>query len=62
MEDLTFDDETLYETEKRLDQINGLKAKYGRTMRKSWNIRIHSSKKLEKVARYEENFLKPGKI
>ena len=32
VEDLNFDDETFYETEKRLDLINNLKAKYGQSI------------------------------
>ena len=32
MEDLNFDDETFFETEKRLDLINNLKAKYGQSI------------------------------
>lgn len=57
VEDLSFDDETLYETEKRLDQINGLKAKYGRTIEKILEYQNTQQQKLEKLARYEENFL-----
>ena len=30
--DLNFDEETFFETEKRLDLINGLKAKYGQSI------------------------------
>ena len=57
VEDLSFDDETLYETEKRLDQINGLKAKYGRTIEEILEYQNTQQQKLEKLARYEENFL-----
>lgn len=57
VEDLSFDDETFYETEKRLDQINGLKAKYGRTMEEILEYQNTQQQKLEKLARYEENFL-----
>ena len=32
LDDMVFDDETFYETEKRLDILNGLKAKYGQTI------------------------------
>lgn len=57
VEDLSFDDETFYETEKRLDQINGLKAKYGRTIEEILEYQNTQQQKLEKLARYEENFL-----
>lgn len=57
VEDLSFDDETFYETEKRLDQINGLKAKYGRTIEEILEYQNKQQQKLEKLARYEENFL-----
>lgn len=57
VEDLSFDDETFYETEKRLNQINGLKAKYGRTIEEILEYQNTQQQKLEKLARYEENFL-----
>lgn len=57
VEDLSFDDETFYETEKRLDQINGLKAKYGRTIEEILEYQNTQQQKLEKLARYEENIL-----
>lgn len=57
VEDLSFDDKTFYETEKRLDQINGLKAKYGRTIEEILEYQNTQQQKLEKLARYEENFL-----
>ena len=57
VEDLSFDDETFYETEKHLDQINGLKAKYGRTIEEILEYQNTQQQKLEKLARYEENFL-----
>ena len=57
VEDLSFYDETFYETEKRLDQINGLKAKYGRTIEEILEYQNTQQQKLEKLARYEENFL-----
>ena len=57
VEDLSFDNETFYETEKRLDQINGLKAKYGRTIEEILEYQNTQQQKLEKLARYEENFL-----
>ena len=36
VEDLCFDEETFFETEKRLDLINNLKAKYGQS--RNWKI------------------------
>ena len=58
VEDLSFDDETFYETERRLDLINGLKAKYGRTIEEIHAYEKGQQKKLEELSRYEENFLK----
>lgn len=58
LEELTFDDEAFYETEKRLDLLNSLKAKYGRTIEDILNYRDRQQKKLEKLEKYEENFQK----
>lgn len=58
VEDLSFDDETFYETERRLDLINGLKAKYGRTIEDILAYQERQQKKLEDLSKYEENFLK----
>ena len=55
MDSLTFDEETFFETEKRLDLINGLKAKYGREIKDIFVYRDQQKKKLEKLHRYEEN-------
>lgn len=55
VEDLSFDDEVFYETEKRLDLINGLKAKYGRTIEDILNYQEKQQKKLEKLSGYEQN-------
>ena len=55
VEDLNFDDETFYETEKRLDLINNLKAKYGQTIEEIQNM-ANQKQKLEDLDRYEELF------
>ncbi|MCF0134089.1 MAG: DNA repair protein RecN [Blautia sp.] len=55
---LIFDEEVFYETEKRLDLINGLKAKYGQSIEK---IRDYQAKQLEKLdilRKYDENLQK----
>lgn len=67
VDDLNFDDEAFYETEKRLDTINGLKAKYGRTIEdiqeyclkqnKNWKIWINmrnASTKQKKISKRAE--------
>jgi len=58
VEELTFDEESFYETEKRLDLINGLKAKYGRTIEEILAYKEKQQKKLEELSRYEENLQK----
>lgn len=55
VEELTFDEESFYETEKRLDLLNGLKAKYGRTIEEILAYKEKQQKKLEELSRYEEN-------
>ena len=55
LEELTFDEGEFYETERRLDLINGLKAKYGREIKDIFVYRDQQKKKLEKLNRYEEN-------
>ena len=56
VDDLNFDDEAFYETEKRLDTINGLKAKYGRTIEDSQEYCLKQKQKLENLDKYEERF------
>lgn len=56
VEDITFDDETFYETEKRLNLLNGLKAKYGKTIEDILAYQEEQQKKLEDIDRYEERF------
>ena len=55
LEDLTFDEGEFYETERRLDLINGLKAKYGRTIEEIGAYCSQQKEKLEKIRRFEEN-------
>ena len=56
VDDLNFDDEAFYETEKRLDMINGLKAKYGRTIEDIQEYCLKQKQKLENLDKYEERF------
>lgn len=56
VDDLNFDDEAFYETEKRLDMINGLKAKYGRTIEEIQEYCLKQKQKLENLDKYEERF------
>ena len=58
VEELNFDDETFYETEKRLDLINNLKAKYGQSIEEIQAYCKKQRQKLEDLDRYEENFQK----
>lgn len=56
LDDLTFDDETFYETEKRLDLVNNLKAKYGQDIAQILAYQEKQQQKLDQLTRYEENF------
>ena len=56
VDDLNFDDEAFYETEKRLDTINGLKAKYGRTIEDIQEYCLKQKQKLENLDKYEVRF------
>ena len=56
VDDLNFDDEAFYETEKRLDTINGLKAKYGRTIEDIQEYCLKQKQKQENLDKYEERF------
>ena len=56
VDDLILDDEAFYETEKRLDTINGLKAKYGRTIEDIQEYCLKQKQKLENLDKYEERF------
>ena len=57
VEDLSFDEETFFETEKRLDLINNLKAKYGQSIEEIQKVwRQRQQQKLADLDRYEERF------
>ena len=56
VDELNFDGETFYETEKRLDLINNLKAKYGQSIEAIHTYCGNQKQKLEDLDRYEENF------
>lgn len=58
VDELNFDDETFYETERRLDLINNLKAKYGQSIEDIEAYCEKQKQKLENLDRYEENFQK----
>lgn len=53
MQDMTFDDETFKETEERLNDINGLKLKYGNTIEKILEYKEAMILKYEKLFDYE---------
>lgn len=55
LDDLTFDDETFFETEQRLDLINGLKAKYGQQIEGILEYQEKQQKKLDHLVKFEEN-------
>lgn len=55
LDNLVFDEKTFYETERRLNLINGLKAKYGQKIELILSYKDEQSKKLEKLRKYEEN-------
>lgn len=54
MEDSTFQEEEFYETEKRLDYINGIKSRFGRTIEDVLEYQQKQQKKLEELEAYEE--------
>lgn len=56
LDDLTFDDETFFETEQRLDLINGLKAKYGQSIEGILDYQRKQQAKLENIIRFDEIF------
>ena len=51
MDSLTFDEETFFETEKDLDLVNNLKAKYGQTIQEILSYQKEQQKKLEKTSK-----------
>ncbi|MDO4647839.1 MAG: DNA repair protein RecN [Eubacteriales bacterium] len=54
MDDMTFDEEAFFETEERLNLINNLKAKYGRTIEEIQAYGRKQEEKLENMRRFEE--------
>lgn len=56
LDDLTFDDETFFETEQRLDLVNELKAKYGQRIEEIFSYLKKKQEKLENLVKYEEHF------
>ncbi len=62
LSELTFSEEEYYETEKRLDEINRLKAKYGKTMEEITAYREEQQKKLEKLEKMERMMNMDGKL
>lgn len=56
VDELNFDGETFYETERRLDLINNLKAKYGQSIEAIHTYCGNQKQKLEDLDRYEEKF------
>lgn len=53
IEDTEFDDETFYAMEKRLDELNHLKAKYGRTIEEVLAALEEKQQKIEKLRDYD---------
>lgn len=58
LDSLIFDDETFYETERRLDLINSMKSKYGSSIEGIIQYKEERQKKLDDLLRYEENLQK----
>ena len=56
LDNLTFDESVFYETEQRLNLINGLKAKNGQQIEMVLAYKEEQQKKLEKLKQYDENF------
>ena len=54
MEEFTFSEEEFYETKKRLDEINRLKAKYGDSIPAIRRYQEEKQEKLEKMLHFEE--------
>lgn len=51
--ELVFSEEELYQAEKRLDEINHLKSKYGNSIEEIFSYKEKQSKKLEQLLNYE---------
>ena len=56
MDDMTFDESVFYETERRLDLLNGLKAKYGQRIEEILEYQKKQQEKLLRLQKYEEIF------
>lgn len=56
LDGFSFEEDVFYEMERRLDQINGLKAKYGSHISEILAYQEVQKEKLEKLHRYEENY------
>ena len=54
LDNLTFDEQSFYETEKRLDLLNGLKAKYGQTIEEIFKYQKKQQEKLELYVKFSE--------
>ena len=54
LSEFTFSEEEFFETEKRLDLINGLKAKYGKTTADVLEYQEQQKKKLEKMENFDQ--------
>ena len=50
MDDMTFDESVFYETEHRLDLLNGLKAKYGQRIEEIQEYQKKQQEKLNKTS------------
>lgn len=56
LDGFSFEEDVFYEMERRLDQINGLKAKYGSHISEILAYQEVQKEKLQKLHRYEENY------
>lgn len=54
MSDLTFSEEDFFQTEKRLDELNHLKAKYGNSIEEILQYQNRQKEKLEQMHNFEE--------
>lgn len=53
LSDFTFSEEEFYETEKRLDQLNHLKSKYGKTIADVIDYQERQKRRLEQLQNFE---------
>ena len=58
MDSLVFDEETFHETEERLNLINDMKSRYGRSVEEIFAYRDRQAEKLSELQNYEENLKK----